>query len=127
MSLRLTDPPSALSLKQPHQPHRPNSFLTLRSSPVRVWPPQVGSSIKCSKRQLFLGCLSQARVPAARFPELLSLPLAVGKLNFLRNENELASSSRGLGLFACWSCQCGAGGPGGLVTRVDYRGSKAAF
>ena len=70
--------------------HRPNSVLTLRSNLGGNGPHEKqearAHSNKTLKEAIILGCISQSRVPAARFLELLSLPLAVGKIKlFLRN------------------------------------------
>lgn len=80
--------PLAPSLKQPGQPHKPNSTphkkkLALGGTSPHRSRKHVHIPIKHSKRQLFLGCLSQSRAQAARFPARLSLPLAVGKIKLL--------------------------------------------
>lgn len=82
------DLPPPLSLKQPPPTSQAWFLLHIKKQPWEAMAPtrskkHVHIPIKHSKRRLFLGCLSQPRVPAARFPELLSLPLAVGKIKLI--------------------------------------------
>lgn len=70
------------------------------ASSGRDQPPQKqearAHSNKALKEAIISGCLSQSRAQAARFPELLSLPLAVGKIKFL--EKSERAGTKGVGI-----------------------------
>lgn len=63
--------------------HSSRKKLALGGTSPRQSRKPVHIPIKHSKRQLFLGCLSQSGAQAARFPASLSLPLAVGRIKLL--------------------------------------------